>query len=470
MIDRMQKAQVIALYRSNIPIRQISRITGISRNTVRKYISEYLFLMDKAENSKSDEESAFYQEAILGRTKMKIGNRPKTIFTGDLKTRFETLLESDEERNRLLGSNKQQLNAAVLWRELVDEGFDVGQTTIRKYFREYKQKHPEVFIRQQYDPGERMEYDFHQIKVVVNNRNEIYHQATMSFPYSNHVIGFLFKNETSKSVMNSLIQAFNEIDGVPKTVVFDNLSPVVKRYVYWGEKQYTDMIVKLSAYYGFDIVTCNPSSGNEKGHVENSGKTIRSNFFSLKYKFNSEEELYAYFKKQVEKHNKSSINEWILEKQTLKKKPIHDFLLVDVGKANVNSYSCICIRGNFYSVKEEFIEKTVNYKVINDSDVIIDYQGEVIGRHKLKVDGTGNYVIDITHFLKTFLKKPNALPHSVALRQAEKNLRAIYENNYKGKPREFVVFLLGGKIEECKSIEDVSNRQLQQVSELFNQA
>ena len=55
-----------------------------------------------------------------------------------------------------------------------------------------------------------------------------------------------------------------------------------------------------SNYYGFKITTCNVAKGNEKGHVENSGKLLRNDLFSLNYKFETEEELYDYYHKELE--------------------------------------------------------------------------------------------------------------------------------------------------------------------------
>ena len=69
----------------------------------------------------------------------------------------------------------------------------------------------------------------------------------------------------------------------------------------------------------------------------------------------------------------------------------------------VNSYSIATIKRNHYSVKEEYVGQKVEYAILNN-EVIISKNGEEIGRHK-KVDGHDKYVIDINHFLNTFLKK-----------------------------------------------------------------
>ncbi len=86
-----------------------------------------------------------------------------------------------------------------------------------------------------------------------------------------------------ESFLDSIVQFIAHCGGVFTEMVFDNMSNVIKRFIYKGEKQLTDDLLKISNYYGFKVNTTNPRSGNEKGHVENSGKTVRRELFSLKY-------------------------------------------------------------------------------------------------------------------------------------------------------------------------------------------
>ncbi|MFA7689114.1 MAG: IS21 family transposase, partial [Bacilli bacterium] len=110
-------------------------------------------------------------------------------------------------------------------------------------------------------------------------------------------------------------------------MVFDNMSNVIKRFIYKGEKQLTDDLLKISNYYGFKVNTTNPRSGNEKGHVENSGKTVRRELFSLKYEFETEEDLMLYFESELDKRNKPFLDEFEKEKKHLLLAPVHNYEL-----------------------------------------------------------------------------------------------------------------------------------------------
>lgn len=65
----------------------------------------------------------------------------------------------------------------------------------------------------------------------------------------------------------------------------------------------TDEITRFAAYYGFAVNTCNARKGNEKGHVENSGKCVRRDLFSLRYEFEDERELKDYVADAMSREN-----------------------------------------------------------------------------------------------------------------------------------------------------------------------
>ena len=88
--------------------------------------------------------------------------------------------------------------------------------------------------------------------------------------------------------------------------LFDNMKNVVTRFIGKNEKQLNEDLIKMSLYYGYRINVTNCFSGNEKGHVENSVKTIRNKVFAPRYCFESFEEAESYLKTELLKMNISS--------------------------------------------------------------------------------------------------------------------------------------------------------------------
>ena len=474
MITLEKKNTIITLHKQGHAIKTIVKLTGIARNTVRSYIREYEKLQEQILITDNKAQLVLLQEALTKKPERKKSQRVKKAFNPDVEKRFLELIKLDEERDQILGCNKQKMTATKLWKQLKREGYQVSESTTRKYYNAYMNKAKECFIKQCYEYGQRAEYDFHQIKVLIGGEVKIYHQATISLPRSNYIFGILYKNENTPVVLDSIIKFFNHCNGVVNEMVFDNMSPVVKRLIINGEKTYTDAILKLSNYYGFKITTCNVAKGNEKGHVENSGKLVRNDLFSLNYKFETEEELYDYYHKELKKYNSNSIKEFEEEKKHLLTKPLHDYIVCTFGTAVVSSYSLITVDNNYYSVPDKYVGKTL---IINkfDDDLMVYYKDHLICEHKIK-KGFKEYSINIHHYVNTFLKKPGALKNSLALKQAPEELSKIFYNNYNMNAKKFIEDLSTNivninnnvQFKENNTVEATSIAQLNNITNLLN--
>ena len=440
MIKIIEKNEIIIRFKNGQSKSLIAKDLGISRNTVKSYIKDYQESMVKLNNETDATMIAIIQDSICSKPVRKKQKKKCTAFTEDVEQRFSELIKIDEQRNLSLGKNKQQLTASLLHRTLISEGLKIGETTIRSKYREYKQKNKECFIKQYYEYGEIAQYDFHQVKLIMDGKNKVYHQATISIPKSNIVFGISYKNEKMESFVDSLVQFFHYCNGAFKTMVFDNMSNVVKKFCYKNEKEYTDELLKISNYYGFKIETCNPRSGNEKGHVENSGKVIRRDFFCLKYQFENEEELNLYYESELNKRNQEFLDAFIEEQKHLLPLPTHPYELGRLQYAKSNSYSLISIDGNFYSIPDKFVEKQVLCNIYTNRINIYDDKNNLIATHNKK-DGNGECSINIHHYIDTLLKKPKALKNSYALKQAPEILQTIFNKYFITNPRQFLHYL-----------------------------
>ncbi len=210
---------------------------------------------------------------------------------------------------------------------------------------------------------------------------------------------------------------------------------------------------------------------NEKGHVENSGKLVRKKLFSLKYSFDSEDDLFDYYNKELELYNKDALSEFNEEKKSLKDKPLHPYLYQVTKDCAVNSYSLITFENNFYSVPETYVGKSVLVNKVAD-ELTIYYKEIKICSHKIK-KGFKEYSVDINHYLQTFLKKPGALANSLAMKQAPEELKRIFIEDYNMNSKLFIDDLINPNksidIYVDNSIEDTSIHQLEEISNIFNQ-
>ena len=82
---------------------------------------------------------------------------------------------------------------------------------------------------------------------------------------------------------------------------------VVKKFLGKNEKELNEELLKLAAYYGFKINVTNAFKGNEKGHVENSVKTLRNQIFAEKFKFKNIEDAEKYMNKRLLEINSKNL-------------------------------------------------------------------------------------------------------------------------------------------------------------------
>ena len=482
MITIIEKNEILVLHKQSKSIREIVKITGRSRNTVRYYIREFEQLNNQLKNAKDKSQIELIQAQICRKPEKKKVTYKKRAFTKDVEQRFKEIISINEERDNDLGPNKQALTGMKIYRQLKSDGYNIGKTTISEQFAIYKKKHKECFIKQVYDYAERAEFDFHQIKVLIDGKIMVYHQATISCPKTNYIFGKLYNNETFDSVSDAIISFFNLCNGVYKELVFDNLSPVVKRLIIKGEKQYTDDIIKLSNYYGFHIKTCNPRSGNEKGHVENSGNLIRKDLFSLQYKFNNEVELNDYYKDELNRYNLEHSHDFEEEQKYLLQLPKHPYLQCKIEYCKVNSYSFVSIDTNLYSIPEKEVGNEIIAHIFDSEIVFYSKSGELLTNH-LKKTGYKEYSVNLMHFIDTLLKKPGALVNSLAFHETSDELKLIYNKHYTTNPKQFLLDYSKDpinftklnndssacKINESKEIEILSMNQLDEYTKTLNE-
>ena len=101
---------------------------------------------------------------MLAEPKYNAANRKRTKYTDELDNRLKAILKEEERKARLFGPcHKQKLTNKQIHQKLVQEGFDISGVTINVALADIRKRQREVFIRQQYELGDRLEYDFGEV-------------------------------------------------------------------------------------------------------------------------------------------------------------------------------------------------------------------------------------------------------------------------------------------------------------------
>lgn len=449
MLTIMKKYTIIELKLEGKTDREVNRITGISRRIVSKYWKEYQSQQEQLISSENTNEIKKLQEEITAKPKYNSCGRPRSKFTDEVKKRLYEILEEEEKKKRVLGSNKQALTMTQIHEILKNEDFDIGETTIRSEINKYRKKYSECFIRQQYEYGERLEYDFGEFKAIIDGVLKKYYLAVMVSPASNHRWAYIYKNANKEVFMDSQVKFFHQFGGIWKEMVYDNMKNVVTKFIGPNDKELNEDLIKLSLYYGFKINVTNCYAGNEKGSVEGGVKFIRNKCFAKVYEFASEEVMQEYLESELIKLNENSMIEKEIQ-SLLPLKPRYE--LAEIRESKVNNYSLIKVDNNFYSVPEYLVGKEVTTKIYLN-DLYIYVNNEYVCNHK-KIDGYNQIVMDIKHYLNTFLTKPGALKNSHVLK-SNPELKSIYDNYYSKDSQETQRFIKIIKENLDKSIDEI---------------
>jgi len=427
----MEKAKIITLKREGVSTREISRRTGMSRDTIAKYWREFVELNNQLkENPELKEE---LQDEMLSKPKSAPRTRTRHKFTPELEERLHEILAEEKRKDRILGANhKQKLTNNQIRDKLVEEGFDISQPTINNALAEIRSRQKNVYIRQQYDFGDRLEYDFGEVRLDCGEGVKSYHMAVFCAPASKFRWLYLYTNQKKAVFMDSHVQFFAMMGGVWREIVYDNMKNVVTKFIGKNDKEFNEDLVKMSMYYGFKINVTNCFSGNEKGSVEKSVDILRSEIFATNWRFLSLDDAREYAQSRLNKLNEgckiADESEYLLP-------PLPPLELADMCQCKVDKSSLISVDCVKYSVPEHLVGKIVKVKKYHEK-ICVYAENQPVCTHK-RAFGNGTMQIDIMHYLNTLHKKPGAIKNSVALKSIPK-LKAIFDKHYSKKPKQFI--------------------------------
>jgi len=445
MMEFMDKKKILELKQGGISNRETARRLGVDRKTVAKYWNEYQQKISQL--SEKDADTRAIQDELYKTPKYKGTGRKAHKYTEEIAKRLQEILAWERRKDTVLGAgHKQKLTNKQIHRKLADEGFDISLATINGKLAQLREKQKEVYIRLQYDFGERLEYDFGEVRLVIGGELGTYHMAVFSSPGSSFRWLYLYTNQKKQVFMDSHVKFFDMMGGCWCEIVYDNMRNVVSKFIGKNEKELNEDLLKMSLYYGFKINVTNCFKGNEKGSVEKSVDVLRNEIFAEAFRFNSLDDAREYAYSRLLKLNEDSRIEE--EKQCLKpyRPPLE---LAVISENKVNSGSMISVDTAFYSVPEHLVGKKVIVKKYHDEIRVFANNIEVC-RHK-RIFGFGTMQVDIYHYLNTLFKKPGAVRNSVALKQIPR-LKAIFDTYYSEQPKKFIdIFLLNKEL----SIDDM---------------
>jgi transposase len=359
--------------------RQVAKELGISRLTVKKYLTE----------------------AVPIRRETKPRARPVWDAVGP---RLEALLTASSAWT----AGKQQLTATRLHELLVADGHRVGVTLVKQAVAEWRRQRREVFVPLTYRPGDLAEVDFFEVLVDLAGTRRKAWLFLMRLMYSGRDFAWIYERQDQVSFLDGHVRAFTHFGGVPARIAYDNLRAAVVRILVGGTRALTPRFAALASHYLLEPCFCRPGEGHDKGGVEARGKALRRQALVPIPSGAALDAINAALLARLDARltTTPAITTRFLEEQRTWRPVAEPFAAEATTVATVSPRALVRLEGAYYSVPCRWAGRDLVVHVGPSTVTIVGHDGTRI-RHPRK--RFGERAIDYRHYLPGLARKPQAV-------------------------------------------------------------
>lgn len=407
-----------------LSLREISRRTKMSFNTVKKYAQKEDWNEEKLPNIEAQ------SYPVLG----------------EYIPEIDEWLENDAKIPR-----KQRHTAKRIYDRIREEsGYEGSYSSVKRYVKKKKyvmQRGREGYLplaqpkgNAQIDFGEFIYYD-------EGKQSHKAYSLTMTFPYSNKGYMQVFPGQTQECLLKGMQSIFEHIGGVPIKIKADNMATAVAQVLKDHERILTDGFTRFMLHYRFQAEFCNPASGNEKGNVENKVGYGRRNALvpipTIKSFSEFNEYLWDWCEKDAGRehyrHKVSIESLWEQEKESLLALPEYPYQIFRYEAVRVNKNGFVTIDKNRYGLSPELYGETVQAKIYYDK-IELYHDHMMIGEYERSYD-TNREIMNWTLYVRTLCRKPGSVEHTRFFRYIPEKWKVYLERTH-GRERKNALELL----------------------------
>ena len=386
-------------YREGMPIREITRRTGLSRNTVRKYLAGNVV------------EPAYPKR----KTPSKLDDYEQTL---------TSWLFREAKRHR-----KQRRSVKQLHSDLVQLGFTGSYDRVAAFARQWREGQQDAkrtaskntFIPLRFAPGEAFQFDWSEDFAVINGVNTKLQVAQFKLSHSRAFMLRAYPQQTHEMLFDAHHHCLSALGGIPERGIYDNMKTAVDKIGRGKERVVNKRFQAMVSHYLFEAEFCNPAAGWEKGQIEKTVRDSRHSLWHCAPAFKSISELNdwlsyrckALWKERLhpEYKLKTIAQMWELEREHLMpmSNPFDGFI---EHSKRVSSTCLITFERNRYSVPSSFANRVISLHVYADRLEIIAESNKVAEHERVfnrNHDSPGQTIYDWRHYLAVIQRKPGAL-------------------------------------------------------------
>lgn len=419
--------------RDGMPIREIARRTGLSRNTVRKYLASQALepaYPPRKTPSKLDE----YEETLTN------------------------WLFRESRRHR-----KQRRTVKRLYRDLVSLGYTGSYDRIAAFARQWRQEQQDAklaaskqaYIPLQFAPGEAFQFDWSEDWVRINGTRTKLQIAHFKLSYSRAFFMRAYLTQSHEMLFDAHYHAFTAFGGIPARGIYDNMKTAVDKVGRGKQRQVNKRFYAIVSHYLYEPEFCNPAAGWEKGQVEKAVLDARHGLWYDAPPFKSLQELNHWLSERCQElwqetaHPQlktRSLAECLADEQTqMMPVPAAFDGFIEYSK-RVSSTCLITFEHNRYSVPASFANRVISLRVYPERLVIVA-EAQVVAEHRRVFNRDkrtpGQTIYEWRHYLSVVQRKPGALRNGAPFLELPESFRQLRTQLLKriGGDREMVDIL-----------------------------
>jgi transposase len=384
--------------REQLSIREIARRSGLSRNTIKKYLAS---------------------EVVEPRY-AKRGNSSKLDPYAD---KLSQWLKAEQAKSR-----KQQRTLLQMHVDLVALGFQGSYGRVAAFARKWRQRQHEAektagrgtFVPLVFAPGEAFQFDWSEDWAVIGGERVKLQVAHTKLSHSRAFHLRAYPLQTHEMLFDAHNHAFRVLGGVPRRGIYDNMKTAVDRVGAGKARDINQRFAAMASHYLFEPEFCNPASGWEKGQVEKNVRDARHRLWQQASRFATLDELNDWLEQRCQAlwgeiaHASlpgTVAQAWTAERAYLMQ-PVRAFDGFVEHTKRVSPTCLLHFERNRYSVPASYANRPVSLRVYAAKLVVVA-EGQVLCEHprlfQRNHQGLGQTVYDWRHYLAVLQRKPGAL-------------------------------------------------------------
>lgn len=255
-------------YRDGLSLSEISRKTGYSRNTVKRWLKTPEGTEPKYRRRSFDTKLSPYAAQLI------------------------KALETDARRPK-----RERRSALKLFTELQAAGFDGDYSRVTEFIRGWRAEGGaaanKAYVPLKFELGEAFQFDWSEERLVIGGVWRKILAAHLKLCASRAFVVQAYPTQSHEMLFDAHTRSFLALGGIPRHGIYDNMKTAVDQVKKGKARMINTRFAAMASHYLFDPDFCNVASGWEKGVVEKNVQDSRQRIWqdAAKERFGSFTEL-----------------------------------------------------------------------------------------------------------------------------------------------------------------------------------